>query len=93
MKLSLIDIKQEIEELLERKGEYEKKMQEVKEKYDAQDILTETAVENQHVLESMYRTRHLINLNLTKRTNDLKVYLAHLTNMSSLLDTELRESS
>ena len=40
MKLSLIDIKKEIEDLVERKGEYEKKMQEVKEKYDAQGILS-----------------------------------------------------
>lgn len=32
IKNSLVDIKREIEELLERKGEYDKKMEEIKQK-------------------------------------------------------------
>ena len=65
-------------------------MEEIKQKNQEQMTKTENAEEYRSVLESMLSTRLSIKLNLTKRINDLKDNISHLTSINKLLDTEMR---
>jgi hypothetical protein len=82
----LEDVKLEMAEYLNRKGEYDQRLQEIQAKHEVQLARAETARENRFVLESMIKARVEMNINYTKRNNELKERAASLANGMNLID-------
>ena len=58
-KYMLADVKKEIEDLLSHRGEHDKKINELKMRFQEQGDKTEGARENQAVYEEMFKIRHV----------------------------------